>query len=139
MAERGTSLSTWFKRTPFNGKIIVKGELLETYEAIFGSIDEAISWNLYVLAPGGTYKHHSLYFCKNEDLGFIVHLIVKNGETYLEVAPFDVTKYPELSKTYLGSPAATIKKILGIGYSTLNTMGFHSLAANNCQVKFINA
>ena len=49
MAENGTSLSTWFKRTPFNGKIIVKGGLLETYEAIFGSIDEAISWNLYVL------------------------------------------------------------------------------------------
>ena len=43
MAERRTSLSTWFKRTPFNGKIIVKGELLETYEAMFGSIDEAIS------------------------------------------------------------------------------------------------
>ena len=90
-----------------------------------------------MLAPGGTYKHHSLHFCKNVDLGFIVHLIVKDGETYLEVAPFDVTKYPELSKTYLGSPETTIKKIFGIGYSTLNTI--HSLAANNCQVNCMHA
>lgn len=129
------SLSSWFAKSPFKGKVNC-ANLLRVYEYTFGGADEEIDWNLYVLSPSEMYKHHSLYFCKGKNTGFIVHILASNGEALLEAEPFDIRRYPQLQKTCLGSPRATIKQILTSAYKTMKEMGYHSLIANSCQVSF---